>query len=154
MYALSCIILAKEKIKVNFIKWRFLIMANNVILSGVITTKPEHKIAYGEISTRFSMSIVGATGLIEVKIACYGDVSRKVLDSLRKNSSVVVIGKLGNIVSLDNAVRQNEGIGVIADEIYPAEFPPILTDEDKKRAERKKHIEEELAKLNDDDVPF
>jgi len=129
-------------------------MVNNVTLSGVITTKPEHKITYGEISTRFSMSIIGATGLIEVSIACYGDVSRKVLDSLRKNSSVVVIGKLGNIISVNDGIRKNEGIGIIADEIYPAEFPPILTDEDKKRAERKKHIEEELAKLNDDDVPF
>ena len=72
-------------------------MVNNVTLSGVITTKPEHKIAYGEISTRFTISVVGATGLTEVSIACYGDVSRKVLDSLRKNSAVVVIGKLGNI---------------------------------------------------------
>lgn len=59
-------------------------MVNNVTLSGVITTKPEHKIAYGEISTRFTISVVGATGLTEVSIACYGDVSRKVLDSLRK----------------------------------------------------------------------
>ena len=129
-------------------------MVNNVTLSGVITTKPEHKIAYGEISTRFTISGVGATGLTEVSIDCYCDVSRKVLDSLRKNSAVVVIGKLGNIISVNDGIRKNEGIGIIADEIYPAEFPPILTDEDKKRAERKKHIEEELAKLNDDDVPF
>ena len=45
-------------------------MVNNVTLSGIITTKPEHKIAYGEISTRFTISVVGATGLIEVSIAC------------------------------------------------------------------------------------
>ena len=44
-------------------------MVNNVTLSGVITTKPEHKIAYGEISTRFTISVVGATGLTTVMSA-------------------------------------------------------------------------------------
>lgn len=119
-------------------------MVNNVTLSGVITTKPEHKIAYGEISTRFTISVVGATGLTEVSIACYGDVSRKVLDSLRKNSAVVVIGKLGNIISVNDGIRKNEGIGIIADEIYPAEFPPILTDEDKKEQKGKNILKKSL----------
>lgn len=129
-------------------------MANKVILTGVISNKPDFKVAYGEVNTNFKVTVKGATGLTEVKIACFGDVSRKVIDCLRKNSAVVIIGQLGNIISIDNGIRKDEGIGVIADEIYPAEFPPIQTDEDRKRAEMKKHIEEELAKLSDDDVPF
>ncbi len=127
---------------------------NSVNVSGIVMGISELYTVDGVMQCCIELSV---KELDTLYISCAGQLAKNIKSQIFESYDVIVIGKLGNVFTLDDGKKKNLGIGIIAsaivcdDEVYPSDYPKQVALDEVEKTMQRENIAKALENLGDDE---